>query len=80
MFHIIGIVSIFIASKYEDVNYLRLNTVQKKIGHSKFPKEMLVSCEMEILRGIGFRIPSRTPIEDINIQWQKENTLCDDKE
>jgi len=34
--HISGIVSMFIASKYEDIIPLLMRTIVNKIGHSKF--------------------------------------------
>lgn len=34
--HLVGVVSMFIASKYEDVIPLLMKTVVSKIGHNKF--------------------------------------------
>ena len=34
--HLIGIVCMFIASKYEDVKMLHMKTIITKIGHNKF--------------------------------------------
>lgn len=43
--HITGVVCMFIASKYEDVQPLLMKTVYEKIGHSKLSKESLVAKE-----------------------------------
>jgi len=39
--HLTGICAMFIASKYEDVVPLLMQTVFKKIGHSKFTIEQI---------------------------------------
>jgi hypothetical protein len=55
--HLVGIVSLFLASKYEEVVPIRLQTLIEKIGHSKFSKEDILSSEMLILRKLNFLIP-----------------------
>lgn len=37
--HLIGITSLFIASKYEEIAPLRLKTIVEKIGHNKFSNQ-----------------------------------------
>jgi hypothetical protein len=54
--HMIGIVSMFIASKYEDVLPLLMKTVVSKIGHNKFPLKDIELCEIEILKKLSFKV------------------------
>jgi len=39
--HLTGIVSMFIASKYEDVIPILMKTLVNKIGHNKFEKAVI---------------------------------------
>ena len=56
--HLIGIVSMFIASKYEDVYPLLMKTVVKKIGHEKITDEQIRMREAQILMALDFKIGS----------------------
>ena len=47
--HLSGIVSMFIASKYEDIIPLLMRTVVNKIGHSKFAIREIELKELEML-------------------------------
>jgi hypothetical protein len=38
-FHLIGVVAIFIASKYEDTNCISMEKLLRKVCHNKFSKE-----------------------------------------
>lgn len=50
--HVSGIVTMFIASKYEDVIPLLMRTVINKIGHNKFEIPVIEDKELEILKAI----------------------------
>jgi hypothetical protein len=63
LIHLIGIVAMFIASKFEDVNNIRLKIFQKKISHDRFSKETIVAWERETLTTLGFRLPTITPLD-----------------
>ena len=39
--HVIGVVCMMIASKYEDIKPLSMKTVVSKIGHERLPKSFL---------------------------------------
>ena len=54
--HLTGIVSMFIASKYEDVVPLLMKTILNKIGHNKFPLEVIQNKELDILKALSFKI------------------------
>ena len=56
--HIIGITSMFIASKYEDITPLFMPTIVTRIGHERFPKESILRQEKEILGTLCFKLAS----------------------
>lgn len=58
--HITGIVSMFIASKYEDIVPLMMKTVINKIGHNKFELTQVQEKELEMLKVLGYKIGAPT--------------------
>ena len=54
--HLIGICSIFIASKFCDINPIRLNFLIQKIGHGKFSKDDIIKMEEIILSTLQYDI------------------------
>jgi hypothetical protein len=56
LLHIIGIVCMFVASKVEDVDALRMSHAREKIGHSKFTLREIASTEGAVLRKLGFLV------------------------
>jgi hypothetical protein len=64
--HLAGIVSMFIASKYEDVIPLLMKTILNKIGHNKFTQKQIEEKEIEILKSISFKIGSPTVKEHLD--------------
>ena len=65
--HLIGVTSMFIASKYEDIYPLKMKMVFEKIAHKKLPIERIKSMEMDILKVINYRIPAPTSFEFIKV-------------
>jgi len=65
--HIIGVTSMFIASKYEDIYPLKMKVVYEKIAHKKLPIEKIKSLEMDILKVINYRIPAPTSYEFLKV-------------
>jgi hypothetical protein len=61
--HISGIVSMFIASKYEDVIPLLMRTIISKIGHNKFQVRQIEEKELEILKTLEYKIGAPTVLE-----------------
>lgn len=53
--HLLGIVCMMIASKSEEVKYIKLDAFVNTIGRGKFTKERILAKEVEVLRVIGFR-------------------------
>lgn len=54
--HLIGVTSMFLASKYEDIYPLKMQTVFEKIGHEKLQVESIKKLELEIIKVINYRI------------------------
>ncbi len=73
--HLVGVVSMFIASKYEDVIPLLMKTVVNKIGHGKFPIELIQSKELEILKVLGYRIGVPTVKEHLDRFFEETASL-----
>lgn len=46
----------FLASKYEDIYPLKMQTVFEKIGHEKLQIEQIKKLELEIIKVINYRI------------------------
>ena len=61
--HLIGICSIFISSKFCDINPIRLKFLIEKIGHGKFNKEEILKKEEEILSTLQYDILKPTIYE-----------------
>jgi hypothetical protein len=61
--HEIGIVCMFIASKYQDVRPLFLSKVASKIAHGKISEAALKLRELDILKVLNYDIQAVTPIE-----------------
>jgi hypothetical protein len=54
--HLIGVTSMFIASKYQDIYPLRLKIVQDKIAHNKLTCQEIKNKEDEIMRYLSYNI------------------------
>lgn len=54
--HLIGVTTMFLSSKYEDILPLSLNTVFKKIGHGSLSKETIKACEKDIFVGLKWNL------------------------
>lgn len=61
----------FIASKYEEVYPLKLDTILEKIAHRKFSKEQLKSKELEILETLDFDVYGPNLIKLLGLSNQK---------
>lgn len=48
--------SVLLASKFEDVDAIRLKTLVEKAGHNRFTAQQIVEIEFDMLQAIGFRI------------------------
>lgn len=87
--HLIGVTSMFIASKYQDIYPLRLKTVHEKIAHRKLSTHDIKSKEEEITKCLNYIIGKASQwdficsfIEDIfynpnNNFYITDKTLCE---
>ena len=65
--HLIGVTSMFIASKYQDIYPLRLKVVQDKIAHNKLTCQEIRKKEDEIMRYLNYNIGLPTMWDFITI-------------
>jgi hypothetical protein len=65
--HIMGVTTMFIASKYEDIYPLKMKMVYEKIAHKKLPIEKIKGLEMDILKVIHYRIPAPTSLDFLKV-------------
>ena len=52
--HIIGVQSMFVATKMEEVYPLKMKTIYDKIAHKKIPIAELVDMEKKIVEALNF--------------------------
>jgi hypothetical protein len=65
--YLICLCAIFIASKYEEVAPIKLETLIKSVGHGKFTHEDILAAETLILKKLNFRIPKNNFLTFINL-------------
>jgi len=65
--HLIGVTSMFIASKYQDIYPLRLKIVKDKIAHNKLTCQEIKDKEDEITRYLNYNIGLPTMWDFINL-------------
>lgn len=58
--HLIGVTTMFVATKYEEVHAFKLNTIFDKVAHRKLPKEAILGKEREILEMLDFTLERPT--------------------
>lgn len=65
--HILGVTSMFIASKFEDVHPLKMKMVYEKIAHKKLSIEKIKSLELEFLKVIHYKIAAPTILDFLKV-------------
>ena len=65
--HLIGVTSMFIASKYQDIYPLRLRIIHEKIAHKKLSCEEIKNKEEEITKLLNYSIGIPTMWDFINL-------------
>eukprot|EP00347_Sterkiella_histriomuscorum_P003741 403363124 len=65
--HEIGLVSILLSTKYEDVIPISLSQILRDAGHSKFKQSDILNREGEVLQTLGFKLQSRNIYEESSI-------------
>jgi hypothetical protein len=73
--HIMGVTSMFIASKYEDIYPLKMKMVFEKIAHKKIPVGRIKSLELDFLKTIHYRIPAPTILDFLRIYLRDVLTI-----
>lgn len=61
--HLIGVSSMYVATKYEEISPLRISVMHSKISHGKFSKEDIRNKETDILEALNFEC---SPITILN--------------
>ena len=69
--YLVGLTTVFIASKYEDVKSISMQNLTLKIGHSKFTAEQIVQTEKSILLALEFKIRTTTLTDMVMIHFYK---------
>lgn len=54
--HLTGLTSIFIASKFEDINFIKIDQLMTDAGHNTFTKDQILQREIDILKSLSFKI------------------------
>ena len=65
--HVVGVTSMFIASKFEDIYPLKMKTVFEKIAHKKLEIEKIKSLELDIMKSINYKIHSPTVLDFLKV-------------
>ena len=65
--HVLGVTSMFVASKFEDIYPLKMKTVHEKIAHSKLDVEKIKTLELEIMRIIKYKIHAPTVLDFLKV-------------
>ena len=61
--HLIGVTSMFLASKYEDVYPLHMKVIYEKIAHKKLETKVILNCEYDILKTLQYSLQIPTIYE-----------------
>lgn len=65
--HIIGVASMFIGSKFEDIYPLKMKTVFEKIAHKKLEISRIKDLELDMLSSIDYKIHAPTVLDFLKV-------------
>ena len=65
--HLVGVVSMFLASKFEEIYPLRMRVVYEKIAHKKFTREEIREKETDMINKLNFNLNPVTLINFIEL-------------
>jgi hypothetical protein len=68
--HIVGVTSMFMASKYEDIYPLRMQMVYEKIAHKKVSVEAIKNMEKEVMTALGSSLGIPTTFEFLRLYFR----------
>lgn len=69
--HLIGLTSMYIASKYEDIFHIRITDFSRRAAHDKYSTDQIRETEMIILMSCGYCISYKTFSEIIDVYFFK---------
>lgn len=58
-----GVTSMFIASKFEDIQPLKMKTVHEKIAHKKLTIDEIKGLEMKVMATLEYKINAPTCLD-----------------
>lgn len=65
--HVVGVTSMFIASKFEDIYPLKMKTVFEKIAHKKLEIQKIKDLELDIMKSINYKIHAPTVLDFLKV-------------
>ena len=65
--HLVGVTSMFLASKYEDIQPLKMKTVYEKIGHKKLDIAEIKKLELDMMKSIDYKIHAPTVLDFLKV-------------
>ena len=65
--HIVGVTSMFVGSKYEDIFPLKMKTVHEKIVHERITIQAIKNQEMDMLQTINYKIHAPTTLDFLKV-------------
>ena len=75
LLYLIGMTSVFIACKHEEVNPLGIRLVEDTLGHKKYTKAQILTMERKILEATQFKVPKTTIFEETIIKLRYLQSL-----
>lgn len=69
--HIVGICSMFLASKFYDIYPMKLKLIVEKVGHNKFSPEEIKQTEENIIKSLNYEMLSPTSFDFMNAYFEE---------
>jgi hypothetical protein len=77
--HLVGLTSMYIASKYEDMFHIRIKDFASKAAHNKFSPAQIRESENLVLSTCGYCVSYKTPHEIAGFYFARVFTFHDDE-
>jgi hypothetical protein len=71
--HLIGVTTMFIANKFEEIYPLKLHTLYEKIAHRKLSPEQIKNKERDILEALNYNLLAPTAFEFLTAAFNHLN-------
>lgn len=69
--YLLGITSVYIAAKFEEIDMVPIEIIVKDLGHNKFTKAEVMAMEIKILQTLNFKIPRNSSYDEAHILLKK---------